>query len=119
MDYEVFLLGAIGEAYRETGDNDLAVEQGLQRTGGIITAAALLMVVVYGSFLLGGFSPIQQVGLGLAVAVAVDATLVRMVLVPSLMTLMGRWNWWAPRPLRWLHGRVGLVEGSAAAVHAR
>ncbi|WP_148575450.1 MMPL family transporter [Nocardioides caldifontis] len=112
MDYEVFLLGAIGEAHRQTGDTDLAVEQGLQRTAGIITAAALLMVVVYGAFLLGGFAPVQQVGLGLAVAVAVDATLVRLVLVPAVMTMAGRWNWWAPRPLRWLHDRVGLVEGS-------
>ena len=119
MDYEVFLLGAIGEAYQETGDNDLAVEQGLQRTGGIISAAALLMVVVYGAFLVGGFAPVQQVGFGLAAAVALDATLVRLVLVPSLMTLMGRWNWWAPRPLRWLHGRVALTETSGAAVHAR
>ncbi len=76
MDYEVFLLGRIAEVYRQTGDNDAAVERGLQRTG-IITAAALLMAVVFAGFVAGGFSPIKQVGLGLVLAVVVDATLVR------------------------------------------
>jgi RND superfamily putative drug exporter len=110
MDYEVFLLGRIAETWRRTGDNDLAVAAGLQATGRIVTAAALLMVVVFGAFVAGGFSPVKQVGLGLALAVAVDATIVRMLLVPAVMTLMGRANWWAPAPLRRLHQVVGLVE---------
>ncbi|SNS60474.1 putative drug exporter of the RND superfamily [Geodermatophilus pulveris] len=114
MDYEVFLLGRIAEVYRRTGDNDLAVEQGLQRTGGTVTAAALLMVVVFAGFVAGGFSPVKQVGLGLALAVAVDATLVRLLLVPAAMSLMGRWNWWAPRPLRRVHARWGLHDGPRA-----
>ena len=110
MDYEVFLLGRIAETYRRTGDAQISVELGLQRTGGIITAAALLMVVVFAGFVAGGFSPVKQVGLGLVLAVAVDATVVRMLLVPAVMTLMGPANWWAPRPLRRLHARVGLAE---------
>jgi RND superfamily putative drug exporter len=113
MDYEVFLLGRIAETWRRTGDNDLAVAVGLQATGRIVTAAALLMVVVFGAFVAGGFSPVKQVGLGLALAVAVDATIVRMLLVPAVMTLMGRVNWWAPAPLRRFHGVVGLVEEPA------
>ena len=110
MDYEVFLLGRIAETWRRTGNNDLAVAVGLQATGRIVTSAALLMVVVFGGFVAGGFSPVKQVGLGLAIAVAVDATVVRMLLVPAVMTLMGRANWWAPAPLRRLHERFGLVE---------
>jgi RND superfamily putative drug exporter len=110
MDYEVFLLGRIAETWRRTGNNDQAVAVGLQATGRIVTAAALLMVVVFGGFVAGGFSPVKQVGLGLAIAVAVDATLVRMLLVPAVMTLMGRANWWAPAPLRRLRERFGLVE---------
>ncbi|WP_193613629.1 MMPL family transporter [Nocardioides lijunqiniae] len=96
MDYEVFLLGRIAEEWRATGDNDRAVVVGLQATGRIVTAAALLMVVVFGAFVAGGFSPVKQVGFGLALAVAVDATVVRMLLVPAVMTLMGRANWWSP-----------------------
>jgi RND superfamily putative drug exporter len=110
MDYEVFLLGRIAETWRRTGDNDRAVAVGLQATGRIVTAAALLMVVVFGGFVAGGFSPVKQVGLGLALAVAVDATIVRMLLMPAVMTLMGRANWWAPATLRRLHDRFGLVE---------
>jgi RND superfamily putative drug exporter len=110
MDYEVFLLGRIAESHRRTGDNDRAVEEGLRRTGGIITAAAVLMAVVYGAFVAGGFSPVKQVGLGLVLAVLVDATVVRMLVVPAFMTLMGRANWWAPAPLRRLHDRIGLSE---------
>jgi RND superfamily putative drug exporter len=112
MDYEVFLLGRIAEVWRRSGDNDRAVAVGLQATGRIVTAAALLMVVVFGGFVAGGFSPVKQVGLGLAIAVAVDATVVRMLLVPAVMTLMGRANWWAPAPLRLLHDRFGLVEAA-------
>jgi RND superfamily putative drug exporter len=114
MDYEVFLLGRIAETYRRTGDNDLAVERGLQRTGRIVTAAALLMAVIYAGFVAGGFSPVKQVGLGLVIAIVVDATVVRMLLVPAFMTLLGRANWWAPRPLRRLHRRVGITDEPAA-----
>ncbi|MGY1740110.1 MULTISPECIES: MMPL family transporter [unclassified Blastococcus] len=110
MDYEVFLLGRIAEEHRRTGDSDLAVERGLQRTGRVVTAAALLVVVVFAGFVAGGFSPIKQIGLGLALAVVVDATLVRLLLLPAVMTLMGRRNWWAPAPLRRLHDRLGLRD---------
>ena len=119
MDYEVFLLGRIAESHRRTGDNDRAVEQGLRRTGGIITAAAALMAVVYGAFVAGGFSPVKQVGLGLVFAVLVDATLVRMLVVPAFMTAMGRANWWAPAPLRRLHRRIGLAEAAEAGALTR
>jgi RND superfamily putative drug exporter len=115
MDYEVFLLGRIAEGYRRTGDTDRAVEQALQRTGRVITAAALLMVVVFAGFVAGGFSPVKQIGLGLALAVAVDATLVRMLLLPAVMTLMGRWNWWAPRWLQRPARALALREEPAAA----
>ena len=110
MDYEVFLLGRISEAWRRGGDNTLAIQAGVQSTARIVTAAALLMAVVFAGFVAGGFSPVKQVGLGLLLAVLVDATLVRMLLVPATMTLLGRANWWAPRPLRALHKRVGLHE---------
>ena len=110
MDYEVFLLGRIAEWWRRTGDNDRAVEEGLRSTAGVVTAAALLMVVVFAGFVAGGFSPVKQVGLGLAIAVAVDATLVRLLLVPAVMSLLGRGNWWAPAPLRRLHRRYGLSD---------
>jgi RND superfamily putative drug exporter len=116
MDYEVFLLGRIAEVYRETGDNARSVQQGLQRTGRTITSAALLLAVVFGGFVAGGFSPVKQVGLGLVLAVLVDVTLVRMLLLPAVMQLMGDRNWWAPRPLRRLHDRFGLTEAPAAAL---
>ena len=114
MDYEVFLLGRVREEHLVTGDTDLAVERGLASTGRTITSAALLVVVVFAGFVAGGFSPVKQVGLGLVVAVAVDVTLVRMLLVPAAMRLMGEWNWWAPAPLRRLHERIGLTEAPAA-----
>ena len=113
MDYEVFLLGRISEVWRRTGDNAKAIATGLQSTGRVVTAAALLMAVVFAGFVAGGFSPVKQVGLGLAIAVLVDATLVRMLLMPATMTLMGRLNWWAPRLLRRLHRRIGLTETHA------
>jgi len=112
MDYEVFLLGRIAEVHRATGDSDLAVEQGLQRTGRTITSAALLLAVVFAGFVAGGFSPVKQVGLGLVLAVVVDVTVVRMLLLPAVMRLMGERNWWAPAPLRRLHARWGLAESS-------
>jgi RND superfamily putative drug exporter len=82
----------------------------MQHTGRIITSAALLMVIVFACFAAARMGTIEQVGLGLAVAVLIDATIVRCLLVPATMTLLGRWNWWAPAPLKRLHGRVGLRE---------
>ena len=114
MDYEVFLLSRIKEAWDQTGDNDRAVALGLQRTGRIVTSAALLLVVVFAGFMAAGMLTIKQIGLGTVLAVALDATVVRMLLVPATMKLMGRWNWWAPPPLRRLHRRIGLEERAAA-----
>jgi RND superfamily putative drug exporter len=110
MDYEVFLLARIKEAYDESGDSDRAVATGLQRSGRIITSAAGLVMIVFLGFALGDNLGIKQMGLALAIAVAVDATLIRCVLVPATMTLLGNANWWAPTPLRRLHNRIGLDE---------
>ena len=99
MDYEVFLLSRIRESYDATGDNAASVATGLARTARVITAAAAIMVVVFLSFVLGANVSVKQVGLGLAVAVLIDATVVRMVLVPAVMELLGPANWWLPRPL--------------------
>jgi len=115
MDYEVFLLSRIKEAWDQTGDNDLAVALGLQRTGRIVTSAALLLVVVFTGFMTAGMLTIKQIGLGTVLAVALDATVVRMLLVPATMKLLGRWNWWAPAPLGRLHRRIGLDERPAGA----
>jgi putative drug exporter of the RND superfamily len=110
MDYEVFLLSRIKEAWDQTGDNDRAVALGLQRTGRIVTSAALLIVVVFLGFAAGELLTIKEVGVGMAIAVILDATIVRMLLVPATMKLMGRWNWWAPPAMRRLHERFGLLE---------
>lgn len=109
-DYEVFLLSRVREEWDATGDNTQAVASGLQRTGGIITAAALLLIVVLGGFATGGATTIKVLGIGMVVAVAIDAALVRAVLVPATMRLLGRWNWWAPGPLRLVYRRYGLKE---------
>ncbi len=102
MDYHVFLLSRIRERYDETGDNREAVSFGVRHTGRIITGAALIMVVVFVAFSTGRMSQLQQMGFGLAVAVIIDATVVRTVLVPAVMTLLGRWNWYLPKWLNWL-----------------
>jgi uncharacterized membrane protein YdfJ with MMPL/SSD domain len=102
MDYEVFLLTRIRERYLATGDTRQAVAEGLARSARTITAAALIMVAVFGSFALAGATSIKELGLGLAVAIAVDATVVRLVLVPAAMHLLGEWNWWLPSWLGWL-----------------
>jgi RND superfamily putative drug exporter len=99
MDYEVFLLSRIREAYDATGDNAGSVARGLASTARVITAAAAIMVVVFLSFVLGPNVAVKQIGLGLAVAVLIDATLVRMVLVPAVMELLGKANWWLPAPI--------------------
>ncbi|GAA2147414.1 RND superfamily putative drug exporter [Humibacillus xanthopallidus] len=110
MDYEVFLLSRIVEFHREGYENDRAVSLGLQRTGRIITSAALLICIVFAGFVAGDILIIKQMGVALVAAVLIDATLVRMLLVPATMTLLGRWNWWAPGPLRRLHNRYGITE---------
>jgi RND superfamily putative drug exporter len=114
MDYEVFLLSRIKEVYDDSGDNDLAVATGLQRSGRIITAAAFLIIVVFTGFAAGEVLSIKQLGVGLAIAVLVDATIVRTLLVPAVMKLLGEWNWWAPSPMRRLHERFGLHEAPSA-----
>ncbi|MGI9005708.1 MAG: MMPL family transporter [Streptosporangiaceae bacterium] len=111
MDYEVFLLSRIRERYDVTGDNSAAVAGGLQRTGGVITSAALLLVIVVGAFTASGITFIKLMGVGMIVALIVDATIVRVLLVPATMRLLGRANWWAPRPLGRLYARYGIREG--------
>ena len=113
MDYEVFLLSRIRERYLATGDNRLAVSEGLQSSAKVISSAAVIMVVVFGVFATTGVPQIKEIGLGLAVAIALDATIVRLVLVPATMQLMGNWNWWMPE---WL-GRI-LPEADFESDHA-
>ena len=96
MDYEVLMLSRIHEEWERTGDNTAAVAQGLQKTGGLITGAAAIMVVVFSAFGLSSIIILKQIGLGLALAIFIDATLVRALVVPSTMRLMGKWNWWSP-----------------------
>ena len=106
----MFLLTRIKEA-RDGGSGEReSVAIGLQRTGRIVTAAALLFCVAIGAFATSEIVFIKELGVGTALAVLIDATIVRALLVPSLMALLGRWNWWAPRPLRRLHARFGLSE---------
>jgi uncharacterized membrane protein YdfJ with MMPL/SSD domain len=108
MDYEVLLLSRIQEAYRRTGDNTASVAEGLARTAGVITGAALIMVTVFSAFALAESITIKSIGVGMAIAVFVDATIIRVLLVPAAMRLMGRWNWWAPGPLGRLADRLGF-----------
>ena len=115
MDYEVFLLSRIREHWlaspQRSEDNAEAVALGIAGAGRVITAAAILMVIVFAALSSGQVSFMRMIGVGLALAVAVDATLVRMVLVPAVMKLAGQWNWWAPAPLAKLHTKIGLSEG--------
>jgi trehalose monomycolate/heme transporter len=110
MDYEVFLLSRIRERYDVTGDNTAAVASGLQRTGGLITSLALLLVIVIGAFSASGVTFIKLLGVGMIVALLLDASIVRVLLVPAVMRLLGPVNWWAPKPLRRLYARYGLRE---------
>jgi uncharacterized membrane protein YdfJ with MMPL/SSD domain len=109
-DYEVFLLSRIREEWDKTGDNTASVASGLQHTGGIITAAALLLITVVAGFATGGVTVIKTIGVGMIVAIIVDATLVRALLVPGTMRLLGRWNWWAPGPLARFYAQYGIHE---------
>lgn len=110
MDYELFILARMREARQRSGDDREAVVTGLRRSGRVVTCAALLLAVVFAAFMTGGFSPILQIGLGLTLAVLIDATVVRMLLVPATMAVLGRHAWWAPAPLRRAHDRFGLRE---------
>ncbi|MFC7882225.1 MMPL family transporter [Streptomyces sp. NPDC057376] len=114
MDYELFILARMREAREHGGDDREAVVTGLRRSGRVVTCAALLLAVVFGAFMTGGFSPILQIGLGLTLAVLIDATVVRMLLVPASMAMLGRHAWWAPKPLRRAHERFGVREEAAA-----
>jgi RND superfamily putative drug exporter len=96
MDYEVFLIRRVQEEWRKTGDNTLAVAAGIEHTARSITAAAAIMVTVFGSFMLGDLLEVKQLGFALSVAILLDATLIRLLLVPAVMRLLGRWNWWLP-----------------------
>ena len=108
MDYEVLLLSRIQEAYRKTGDNTASVAEGLSRTAGVITGAALIMVTVFAAFALADVLTIKAIGVGMAIAVFVDATIIRVLLVPATMRLMGRWNWWAPGFMARIADRLGF-----------
>jgi trehalose monomycolate/heme transporter len=110
MDYQVFLLSRIRERYVATGDNTAAIASGVQRTGGVITSAALLLIIVIGMFSLSSITFIKLLGVGMIVALVLDATLVRLLLVPATMRLLGDANWWAPAPLRGLYARFGIRE---------
>jgi RND superfamily putative drug exporter len=108
MDYEVLLLSRIQEAYRRTGDNTASVAEGLAKTAGVITGAALIMVSVFSAFALAESITIKSIGVGMAIAVLIDATIVRILLVPATMRLLGKWNWWAPGPLGRFADRLGF-----------
>ena len=123
MDYEVLLVSRIHEEYVRSGDNTAAVATGLERSGRLITGAAAIMFAVFMAFGLAEVVIIKAIGIGLAIAVAIDATIVRSLVVPAVMRLLGNANWWAPRPLRWLHSRAGLsdlgVEEPAARIEPK
>jgi putative drug exporter of the RND superfamily len=127
MDYEVFLVSRIREYWvtatasrpatadnkTKRADNDESVALGLARTGRVVTAAALVMSISFAALIAAQVSFMRMFGLGLTLAVLVDATLVRMVLVPAFMHVLGRWSWWAPKPLMWLHERFGISEAGS------
>ena len=124
MDYEVLLLSRIQEAYRRTGENTMSVAEGLSKTAGVITGAALIMVSVFAAFALAEVITIKSIGVGMAIAVAVDATIIRVLLVPATMRLMGKWNWWAPGILGRFVDKLGFShvedeEEPAAGARAR
>jgi putative drug exporter of the RND superfamily len=110
MDYEVLLVSRMHEEYVRLGNNTAAVASGLARTGRLITGAAAIMFTVFMAFGLAEVVIIKAIGIGLAIAVAIDATIVRSLVVPAVMRLLGDANWWAPKPLRWLYNRIGLAD---------
>lgn len=111
MDYEVFLLSRIVELHEGGASDAEAVAVGVQRSGKIVTSAALLILIVLLGFAAARMIIVKEIGIGLAISIAIDATIVRMLLVPATMTMLGRWNWWAPGPLRRWHERFGITEG--------
>jgi RND superfamily putative drug exporter len=115
MDYEVFLLSRIKEEHDRGADNVASVAMGLERTGGIVTAAAALIAVVFIAFSTSGITILKLMGVGMALAVIIDATLIRATLVPAFMRLAGNANWWAPAPLRRIYFRFGFSESEEAA----
>ena len=114
MDYEVFLLSRVREVYDQTGDNTASIAAGVQRTGGVITSLAGLLIIVVGAFSASGITFIKLTGVGMIVALIVDASVVRVLLVPATMRLLGRANWWAPGPLRRFYAHYGIKEAESA-----
>jgi RND superfamily putative drug exporter len=110
MDYEVFLISRIKEYWNQGLANDESVERGLQRSGRIITSAAAIIVAVFVGFTFGDMVPIKEIGVVLAITVITDATLVRMLLVPATMTILGKWNWWSPKPLTKVYEKLHIVH---------
>jgi len=110
MDYEVLLISRIQEEYKRTGDNQAGVAMGLEKSGRLISGAAAIMCAVFLAFGLADVVIIKAIGIGLAIAVAIDATIVRLLIVPSVMRVLGRANWWAPQALALLHSRIGAGE---------
>jgi len=119
MDYEMFLLSRVREQWDLTGDNTKAVASGVQKTGRIITSAALLLAVVIGAFGTSAIVFMKMIGIGMLVALLIDATIVRALLVPATMKLLGDANWWAPGPMRRWWERHDIGESEAAAPPAR
>lgn len=115
MDDEVFRLSRIKEEHDAGADTRKAVATGLERTGRIVTMAAVILSITFFAFGTSGVSFIQYFGIGTALAIVVDATLVRGILVPALMRVMGEWNWWAPASLKRLHARIGIADASPSA----
>jgi RND superfamily putative drug exporter len=118
MDYEVLLISRIQEEYRRTGDNQVGVALGLEKSGRLITGAAAIMCAVFLAFGMANIVIIKAIGIGLAVAIAIDASIVRILIVPAVMRLLGRANWWAPRPLAMFHRWVGAAEAQPSAQQA-
>ena len=117
MDYEVLLLSRIQESYRRTGDNTAAVAEGLAKTAGVITGEALIMVTVFSAFALADTVTIKSIGVGMALAVALDATIVRAVLLPSVLTVLGDRTWWLPGWLSFLPGKPARAPALKSAVN--
>jgi RND superfamily putative drug exporter len=116
MDYEVFLLARIKEEYDRTGNNDKAVLAGITRSGNVVTAAAVCITIVFLGFAAGGLVAVKEIGVGMAVAVVLDVTVVRGLLLPAVMTMLGEWNWWAPGPLRRLLPQRPVNRGLSTSV---
>jgi RND superfamily putative drug exporter len=110
MDYEVFIIGRIKEEYERTGDTILSVARGLERSGPLVTVAAALLAVVFVALASSEVVLFKELGIGMTLAILMDATLIRTFLVPAFMRLMGRFNWWAPAVLQRLQQRIGFSE---------